>query len=398
MRRLVLLSVGILLSAEPAYALLTTPGVVSEKLAAATLVADIVVDDVSTVPDATFGLLSRATARLERVTRWNGDERSEPRSGDPIVIVTPGGERQELGLAITGIPRPRRTRRYHAHLKARASGEYEVTGFDAGLVPTDGERTWSRNRTDGSNGDGTGPFLFWPQASFPLPYFISVGTFVGRADYVAAIDRAFRTWRDAPETRFELLPLGCTAVIRNDNDGINAVILVKTDWPYDPAAIAITRNFYVAGTTGRAGVILDSDILINGELWDFSTKGDPLSHDVQNILTHEAGHFLGLGHEHAPPGPSGDSDAVMYATAVPGETVKRTLHANDLAAIQAAYPGGGAKLPDFPIGTSCLVPETAPSCNAIHGGGGGPRAWLVFLAWLAGTLAVGRRLGGRRMP
>jgi len=53
--------------------------------------------------------------------------------------------------------------------------------------------------------------------------------------------------------------------------------------------------------------------------------------DLQNTLTHEAGHFIGLAHSTVP-------GATMNPTTHPGETAKRTLSADDVAGVCAVYP------------------------------------------------------------
>ena len=117
-------------------------------------------------------------------------------------------------------------------------------------------------------------------------------------------------------------------------------------WENGDGVIASTRT-----TSNRTtGQILDTDIELNDAPGsDGSTRlrftandGAPcigptqtgcVRTDIENTVTHEAGHSLGL--EHTPV-----ADATMFATAPEGETSKRTLHADDLQAIQEIYPLG----------------------------------------------------------
>jgi len=104
-------------------------------------------------------------------------------------------------------------------------------------------------------------------------------------------------------------------------------------------------------TSSRStGQILDSDIEMNdspsstGPGFTFTTVDSPpcvtpvdtgcVRIDVQNTVTHEAGHSLGL--DHTP-----DPDATMYASAPSGETSKRTLAQDDINGICAIYPPAG---------------------------------------------------------
>lgn len=151
----------------------------------------------------------------------------------------------------------------------------------------------------------------------------------------------------------------------------------------------------IATTTTTAnrltGEILDTDIELNdapsstGAKFTFSVV-DVLSCptpsgtgciDIQNTVTHEAGHTLGLDH-------SPDPNATMYANAPPGETSKRHLGTDDIAGICAIYPKGAATV-------TCLTQESS-GCGCSQGQTG-PGAALGSLALL---LQIRRR--SRRRP
>lgn len=107
---------------------------------------------------------------------------------------------------------------------------------------------------------------------------------------------------------------------------------------YPNDAIAIT----VVWHDTRNGQIYDADMMINASMGPFVNcpdAGCPVattSFDLRNVITHEAGHFLGLSH-------SADAESTMYYRADPGETKKRTLGADDVAGFCAIY--GGAAVP-----------------------------------------------------
>ena len=120
------------------------------------------------------------------------------------------------------------------------------------------------------------------------------------------------------------------------------------------------------------GEILDSDILFNGDDFKWSTGHSAGGgHDVQNAATHEIGHFLGISHSVRVP------DSTMYPGTSAGELNKRTLHADDIAAVKELYvagpsealaithdPGPGAEFPEPPLSGNPLASSTGPS----HGG------------------------------
>lgn len=86
-------------------------------------------------------------------------------------------------------------------------------------------------------------------------------------------------------------------------------------------------------TTGRYDLntlkITEVDIVINGDMRWNNTGGSEF-YDVQNNITHELGHALGLSH-------SEYEEATMYYGTGLGETSKRTLHQDDINGFHAIY-------------------------------------------------------------
>jgi hypothetical protein len=103
--------------------------------------------------------------------------------------------------------------------------------------------------------------------------------------------------------------------------------------------------------------------------------------DVQNTVTHETGHSLGLDQ-------SPDPNATMYASAPFGETSKRALGSDDIQGICAIYPRGANPV-------SC-VPETGSGggcgCSQAQTGPGAALGALLLL------LQINRRSRRRPQP
>jgi hypothetical protein len=149
--------------------------------------------------------------------------------------------------------------------------------------------------------------------------------------------------------------------------------------PYGANAIAITT---VTSNT-RTGQILDADIELNAVTQKFADvvvdgprpRASGVSvQDLQNTLTHELGHLIGLDHNCYDPGASATpprdqsgnaapfcasanatiAEATMFNSALPGETKKRDLANDDVAAICDIYKpiddSGGCAI--FPHRTS----------------------------------------------
>ena len=159
-------------------------------------------------------------------------------------------------------------------------------------------------------------------------------------------------------------------------------------WDRGGAVIATTVTTFSAST----GQIFDADIEINdapaddGSKFTFTTvdalpcpAGGPIvncvSIDVQNTVTHEAGHTLGLAH-------STVATATMAASAPAGETSKRILHPDDLAGICAIYPLGAQTATS--VGDPIRFEPAGSGCGCSSRGGEPASAlWPFVLATIA---------------
>jgi hypothetical protein len=173
---------------------------------------------------------------------------------------------------------------------------------------------------------------------------------------------------------------------RDDGPNVNSMMFIA-DWfgrEYDPAAFAVTTVWHRRST----GEILDVDLEVNEERGPYGICpadgcNDERTVDLENVVTHELGHYLGLAHSTEP-------DATMYASAVAGETLKRTLSEDDRQGICAVYPTGspGGECDYTPRGGLELGCETG--CSAAPIGASRTRPWWLLAALV---LALWRRRG-----
>ena len=186
------------------------------------------------------------------------------------------------------------------------------------------------------NTSSTGAEIHWSEAKdqgLPVGYIINQDGTTECADCqndeeFDSFHASFQTWEDVPTSSLSFTNQGFTAQSTTGYDGVNLLTFVGSGWDHSSSAIAVTLTTYRASD----GAILDSDIEFNADRFSWSHEGASGKMDIQNIATHEIGHFFGLGH-------TSEQSATMAATASYGETSKRELHSDDEAAVSYLYPG-----------------------------------------------------------
>ncbi|MEQ9503116.1 MAG: matrixin family metalloprotease [Deltaproteobacteria bacterium] len=197
----------------------------------------------------------------------------------------------------------------------------------------------------------SGPSLVWQERSIPWFAEDEVFDLLGdRAIGEAEVFGAYSAWEDVECSDMALPYMGSApALVAEYKDGEpnrNVLVVLRTGWDYDTGAIAVTTSAYDT----RTGRVVDADIEINDENFDFTRVDDTCemnagTMDLRNTLTHEVGHVIGLEH---PPNTSRYENATMFASAPPCETKKRSLESDDRDGICFIYPMGGPTAQCFP--------------------------------------------------
>jgi MYXO-CTERM domain-containing protein len=194
----------------------------------------------------------------------------------------------------------------------------------------------------------------------------------------------------------------------------------SADTAYDPLALALTS--VIAST--KTGEIRDVDMEVNahGFVWGDlvahpELANDQFHQDLQNALTHEVGHLIGLDHTCYIPSAKfprpldntgsplvycSEADAevratTMFPSAEPGDLEKRTLGADDLQALCEIYP-----IENNPMKCVPIVDNTAGGCGCAAATSPGPSGLLglglLAVALLGRTLTRGRAQARARTP
>jgi len=154
--------------------------------------------------------------------------------------------------------------------------------------------------------------------------------------HVAAIEKAFEQWAGVAGSKVDFVrgadvvnpsPGAGTHVVMWDEDGSTGY------FPQGAGIVALTPISYDSG-----GRILDADVIFNGRDYAWSVDGSLGTFDVQDVLTHEIGHFIGLDH-------SPSIAASMWPYVAQNQWLHRSLSADDQAgAVAVAARAGQAKL------------------------------------------------------
>ncbi|MGI5864756.1 MAG: myxosortase-dependent metalloprotease, MXAN_2677/MXAN_2678 family [Myxococcales bacterium] len=272
-----------------------------------------------------------------------------------------------------------------------------------------------RARVPTASSQPPGPYLHWANPRVPMVVNKLGSRDAGHLESLAAVRASYAAWNEVECSDFELVHAGTTAKNEAGFDPVDNTNLII--WrevacddvvpPGDPCFVqGGCNNKYdcwdesssVVGVATitfsfRTGEIVDADIELNGAGFVFTTVDSPeclpgrpiprpascVATDVQNTVTHELGHVIGLADVYDDPG------ATLYWQAEIGETAKRTLSQDDIDGLCAVYPRGSGLSVDEPH------EDAAKGCTC--GGSGAPPAALVALPLALGL--VRRRRAAR---
>jgi hypothetical protein len=230
-----------------------------------------------------------------------------------VVVRMPGGEVGETGIAVGDMPTFVMGEQVRLHLtRTPTPGVYELLGGGQGKLGLDPGRSvdalWSYSG------------IHWRTDICPL-YYINTGL---PTDWRTANNAGATAWSNAG-SMFGIYSGGTTSRTAPTQDGVSVVYRTNMG---GGGTLARTTVWYNTSTK----LISECDMVYN-TYYPFATNGGSGYYDVQNIGTHELGHFLMLNDLYT-------SDAIeqtMYGYASKGETKKRSLESGDKAGIKYIY-------------------------------------------------------------
>jgi len=228
----------------------------------------------------------------------------------------------------------------------------------------------------GVNCPHLGTPLSW--RSFPVLYFINSDRSGLSLDAARSpIDAAFSSWQSGSRNGITFAFGGQSHNGSDGQDGQNTISWLSLSNATDTFAQTILTF------DSQSGQIFDADVELNDN-FQFAVlpagEDDPNDQtvDLQAVLTHEAGHLLGLDHENRF-GPQ----VVMFFEDTTGDTTHRALTGDDQSGARTIYPSSGGGSGSGGGGGGCLL-GPSPGANDV---------WPVaaLFAWL-----VARQVGGSK--
>ena len=241
------------------------------------------------------------------------------------------------------------------------------------------------SRVTTPNGPDTGPSLSWFSRIIPISINEDGTSQLDADQEFQVVEASYRVWErlesdsdtcpgaveGTTDIRFDFGAAGEIRTTSSRSIGYNylapdtnenIVVFWDEDWPHTSlgGVIALTTTTHIP----QDGRIIDADIELNATNFEFTSLTNANSNsaktDLANTMVHEIGHLLGLGH-------TNDAEATMFASATPGEVLKRTLDCDDIAGIAFKYPAGqdNGYCSSATSGCSCVEPEPLGSVPVI---------------------------------
>ncbi len=214
--------------------------------------------------------------------------------------------------------------------------------------------------------------LYWKNSCVGYSISNHASSQVSLEDATRVAARAFAHWSGATcgssgagassvsIAAHDLGPVDCNSNAYVTGQANQNVIFFRDDaWPYGDPTTNLGKTFVTFDAD--TGEIYDVDMAIDTHDYRVTTRDPPSKdgYDLESIITHEAGHFLGLAH-------SNDHAAVMFPAYTAGETNLRNLAPDDVDGICDVYRPDGTRAVLDDVGDKTVA---ADACDPTPRGG-----------------------------
>lgn len=176
------------------------------------------------------------------------------------------------------------------------------------------EQTGVDSSSTSALSDNPSKSMWRSQASFPLT--IKYGKDFD-TDEISAIETSTGNWTDSVQNEIQFFDVKPSDLNKKNTlssyEDSELGIYKLNSWPTElpPTALAVTQIFGSRINSGKSSEYVEiehADILMNYENFSFTTD-NTWGYDLETVLIHELGHFLGLYHDDV-----SIDDSVMYPT------------------------------------------------------------------------------------
>jgi len=191
----------------------------------------------------------------------------------------------------------------------------------------------------------------WPTDA--VSYFVNpANADVTESAALAAVQVAASAWSLQSLADIQLQYAGPTAGTAVQNNGKNEVFFSPES---SGSTIAVCYYWW-----NGSNQIIDSDIKFydGGFTFHTGTTGCSGGMFIEDVGTHEFGHFIGLGH-------STVGSATMYPSIGYCSQAGRSLDADDIAGVESIYPAGSGAPPAAPYDLGVVQHSTQPSSSLV---------------------------------
>ncbi len=174
-----------------------------------------------------------------------------------------------------------------------------------------------------------------------IPFVYQLNTSIP-TEWIPVINDAANSWTNLESCYWVFEEGALTSTTNASQDNINLVFFdfQGVNFPTGTSTIAFSRTYTNGSGAGYHAV--ESDLVWNARDFPPSPTGQAGQQDLQGVMTHEFGHHMGIGHAGPVGGPPGCGpllgSSTMYGTASSGDTTKRSLEPDDIAAASIIYP------------------------------------------------------------